>query len=242
MDTDPAMRTYGFVDWSGDTGFKFTLGSSPYLALSLVSSADYAKLRQGLIKLRGQLKLPRTFEFHFAHNSKMVRTAFFAVLPHLPWDSAQNPCGVLHFTRNSEGGVLGFSKKLFLSSTVLIVDKRRLSVDFAKMREPTLYGFFLGQLLARAPLRLIKVKRLLIDDEAKRSPLVCGMRIAASSILLARGVKRTPKMRGEPAHRWDGLQVSGYAGRGVNETSAWRYELSMGLETRLRVYHYEAIK
>ncbi|RLC77503.1 MAG: hypothetical protein DRI81_08405, partial [Chloroflexi bacterium] len=29
--------------------------------------------------------------------------------------SAQNPCGVLHFARNSEGGVLGFSKKLFLS-------------------------------------------------------------------------------------------------------------------------------
>jgi len=30
--------------------------------------------------------------------------------------SAQNPYGVLHFTRNSEDGVLGFSKKLFLSS------------------------------------------------------------------------------------------------------------------------------
>jgi len=30
--------------------------------------------------------------------------------------SAQNPYGVLHFTRNSEGGVLGFSKELFLSS------------------------------------------------------------------------------------------------------------------------------
>ncbi len=30
--------------------------------------------------------------------------------------SAQNPCGVLHPTKNSGGGVLGFSKKLFLSS------------------------------------------------------------------------------------------------------------------------------
>ncbi|MEE8390034.1 MAG: hypothetical protein V3S14_04460 [Anaerolineae bacterium] len=29
-------------------------------------------------------------------------------------DSAQNPCGVLHFTSNSEDGVLGFSKKLSL--------------------------------------------------------------------------------------------------------------------------------
>ncbi|RLC74341.1 MAG: hypothetical protein DRI81_13985, partial [Chloroflexi bacterium] len=33
--------------------------------------------------------------------------------------SAQNPYGVLHFTRNSEGGVLGFSKELFLSSNTL---------------------------------------------------------------------------------------------------------------------------
>jgi len=36
---------------------------------------------------------------------------------HPAFVSAQNPCGVLHFTRNSEGGVLGFSKKLSLSSS-----------------------------------------------------------------------------------------------------------------------------
>jgi len=30
--------------------------------------------------------------------------------------SAQNPCGVLHFTRDSEGRFGGFSKKLFLNS------------------------------------------------------------------------------------------------------------------------------
>jgi len=33
--------------------------------------------------------------------------------------SAQNPYGVLHFTRNSEDVVLGFSKKLFLSSQLI---------------------------------------------------------------------------------------------------------------------------
>jgi lipid II:glycine glycyltransferase (peptidoglycan interpeptide bridge formation enzyme) len=39
----------------------------------------------------------------------------------VPRDSAQNPCDVLHFTRNSADGVLGFSKKLFLSSARLLL-------------------------------------------------------------------------------------------------------------------------
>jgi len=211
--TYPAMRTYSFVDWSGDTGFKFTLGSSSHLVTSLVSSADYGMLRQGLIKLRTQLKLPHTFEFHFTRNSKMIRTAFFAVLPHLSWDGA-----------------------------MLIVDKRQLSVDFARMREPTFYGFFLGQLLAQAPPCLIKSRHLLIDSREKHSSLVRGMRIAASSILLARGVRRTPKMRGEPAHRWDGLQVADMlAGALVRQVYGGTNYLR-GLETHLQVYHYKAIK
>jgi len=37
----------------------------------------------------------------------------------LKQSSAQNPYDVLHFTKNSEGGVLGFSKKLSLSSQLI---------------------------------------------------------------------------------------------------------------------------
>lgn len=207
------MRAYGFVDWSGDTGFKFALGSSTHLALSLVSSVDYAGLRRGLITLRRQLGLPQEFEFHFAHNSNATRAAFFAILPYLVWDGA-----------------------------VLVVDKHRLPREFARMREPTFYGFFLGHLLARAPLHLIEVKRLLIDDRAKNSPLVRGMRIAASPVLLARGLKRTPKVRGEPAHRWDGLQMADMLAGALMEQKHGGTNYLWGLETHLQVYRYEAAK
>jgi dihydroorotate dehydrogenase (NAD+) catalytic subunit len=40
----------------------------------------------------------------------------------LPLASAQNPYGDLHFTRNSEDGVLGFSKKQFLSSADVLCE------------------------------------------------------------------------------------------------------------------------
>ncbi len=50
---------------------------------------------------------------------KLIVSRLRAAFPRhriLAEESAQNPSGVLHFTRNSEGGVSGFSKKLFLSS------------------------------------------------------------------------------------------------------------------------------
>ncbi len=56
------LRDYGFIDWSGDSGFKFALGSSIYLAFCLVSSQDYGTLRRGLMSLREQLGLPGVFE------------------------------------------------------------------------------------------------------------------------------------------------------------------------------------
>jgi len=164
------------------------------------------------MQLRIQLKLPPEFEFHFARNSRMVRAAFFAVLPHLAWDGA-----------------------------VLVVDKRQLSAEFTRMREPIFYGFFLGQLLACIPLHLIEVKRLLIDDEEKYSPLVRGMRIAASPVLLARGLKRT-KTREEPAHRWDGLQVADMLAGALMKQEHGGTDYLRGLEAHLQVYHYEAVK
>ena len=110
------------------------------------------------------------------------------------------------------------------------------------MREPTFYGFFLGHLLARAPLRLIEVKRLLIDDKAKNSPLVREMRVAVSPVLLARGLKRTPKMRGEPAHQWDGLQVADMLAGALMEQERGGTDYLRGLETHLQIYRYEVIK
>lgn len=125
------LRKYGFLDWSGDSGFKFALGSSPYLSLCIVSSVGYGTLRQGLLDLRQHLGLPQSFVFHFARNSTTIRAAFFAALPHLPWDGA-----------------------------VLLVDKRELSAEFKKMRDPIFYGHFMGHLLARGPTTILEVRRL----------------------------------------------------------------------------------
>ena len=58
------MRAYGFIDWSGDSGFEFALGSSLYLALAIGSSEQYDDLQGALMALRSRLGLPRSFEFH----------------------------------------------------------------------------------------------------------------------------------------------------------------------------------
>jgi len=68
-----------FVDESGDTGLKFGRGSSPYFAVTLVifeNEAEAEKLRLGIDTLRGELKLPRDYEFHFVKNNVPTRRAF----------------------------------------------------------------------------------------------------------------------------------------------------------------------
>jgi len=207
-------RAYGFLDWSGDSGFKFELGSSPYLSLCIVSSADYPQLRRGLTDLREQLGLPHHFEFHFARSSEVVRTVFFAALYSLPWDAS-----------------------------VLIVDKRHLPRELRKMRDPAFYGFFVGHLLAGAPLRTIQVKRLLIDESEKQSALVRGIRIAISPVLRARGIQHPPKTRGEPARCWDGLQVADMLAGAAVECEGGGRDYLRGLsEERLHVQRYERPK
>ena len=173
------QRDYGFLDWSGGSGLKFALGSSLHLSLWFVSSDDYGRLRQGVLSLREQLGLPQVFEFHFARVSNTVRAAFFAALPHLPWDGA-----------------------------VLLVDNRELPVEFEKLREPLFYSHFLGHLLARAPLSILQVKRLLADESQKQTEITRAMRSTISPVLRARGIRQTPRVLGEPAHDWDGLQVA----------------------------------
>jgi hypothetical protein len=204
------MRAYGFVDWSGDAGFKFALGSSTHFVMSLISSADEVKLRHELAQVRAQLSLPQALEFHFAHNAEVVRAAFFAALPRLTFDGA-----------------------------VLVVDKRELGDEVDRASESALYGFVLGHLLARAPLEIIKVKRLIIDERDKVSRVTRGMRIAASPVLLARGLKQTPRFRGEPAHQSDGLQVADMLAGAVMNKLRGGKDYLRGSKLRMTVYYYK---
>lgn len=207
------MRAYGFVDWSGDSGFEFDLGSSQRLALAIGSSAQYADLQRELMNVRGNLGLPRHFEFHWARNAERVRTAFFDAPALSFWNGA-----------------------------VLLVDKRKLSSEFARMREPKFYGVFLEYLLARLPLDLLKVKRLLIDGVKQDETPVRAMRLAMSSALRRCGMERTPILRAEPAHRWDGLQVADMLAGAVIERETGGRDYLMGWQDWIYVYRYEVVK
>ena len=206
-------RQYGFVDWSGDTGFKFSRRSSPYFILSLVSSDNYPELQSQLIKLKSGLGLPNTFEFHFSHNSKTVRTAFFTAAPTLKWEGA-----------------------------LLMVDKQHLPYRFKKMSTPKFCSYFLGYLLERIPFHWVTMKRLLIDEPSKKSPMIREMRLATSTALSARNLKRIPKVSGKPAHLWDGIQVADMLAGALKEREHGGIDYLQGIKRELKIFHYEADK
>lgn len=206
------MRTYGFVDWSGNAGIKFGLGSSSHLAVALVSSDDGDAMRQILLGKRAELGRPRDFEFHFARNSDVTRTVFFSSLSQFAWDGA-----------------------------VLLLDKRESPAELAKMREPVFYGFCLGRLLVRVPASLVDIKRLLIDGEKKDQVLVRAMRLAMSDALRARGVARMPALRAEPAHQWDGLQLADMVAGVALEREMGGKDYLREQAARLRIYKYQVV-
>ena len=75
----------GFFDESGDPGLKTDHGSSRYFVVALVTFSDNSEaLRcdRRIDSLRGELRLPANYEFHFVENSKRIREAFLrAVQP-----------------------------------------------------------------------------------------------------------------------------------------------------------------
>ncbi|MBM3134715.1 MAG: hypothetical protein FJZ89_05380 [Chloroflexi bacterium] len=109
------------------------------------------------------------------------------------------------------------------------------------MREPVFYGHFLGYLLALAPLPILTVKRLLVDESQRRSELLLGIRAAMSPVLRARGLERPPRVSGQPSREWDGLQVADMLAGAVAESESGERGYLQHLD-RLCVYHYELDK
>ena len=73
----------GFFDESGDPGLKTDSGSSRYFVVALVTFSDNEEaLRcdRRIDTLRGELRLPNSYEFHFSENSKRVREAFLSAV------------------------------------------------------------------------------------------------------------------------------------------------------------------
>lgn len=69
----------GFFDESGDPGLRIGQGSSRYFVVSLVTFTDDVEaLRcdERIARLRSELRLPQSLEFHYGKNSRKVREAF----------------------------------------------------------------------------------------------------------------------------------------------------------------------
>ncbi|WHZ17387.1 MAG: hypothetical protein OJF52_004239 [Nitrospira sp.] len=75
-----------FIDEAGDTGLKTGKGSSRYFVVALVIFEDHDDAQscdQRISLLRKELNYPDSYEFHFSHNSDMVRKRFLeAVAPY----------------------------------------------------------------------------------------------------------------------------------------------------------------
>ncbi|MBI5082513.1 MAG: hypothetical protein HZB17_14610 [Chloroflexi bacterium] len=203
------MFDYGFVDWSGDAGFKFALGSSEKMSFCLAVTSDYGALHAGLSQLRREIGLPARYEFHFAHASEHKREAFFDVVARLPW-----------------------------SATMLIVDKELIRKDYHQITAPTFIGAMMAHLISSSPLANLQCKRILVDDQDKQSPTIRSIRISTSPVFRARGVTRVPIFRGEPADKWDGLQLADMLAGALNDHNSGRKNYAGGVENRFALYHY----
>jgi Protein of unknown function (DUF3800) len=65
-----------FLDESGDTGFKFRLGSTPVFVIALVVVNDPAPLDHAVERIRQQYKLPPRYEFKFSETADRLKERF----------------------------------------------------------------------------------------------------------------------------------------------------------------------
>lgn len=69
-----------FVDESGDTGFNFEKGSSERFVVTVVifeTVEDAHSAETEIREIRQRLHLKKDYEFHYAHSSPRVKSAFF---------------------------------------------------------------------------------------------------------------------------------------------------------------------
>ena len=95
-----------YLDESGDTGFKFSAGSSAYFISALVLVPDPAAAQDAVRALRDRLREPEDYELKFAR------------MPH-------------HLRLSVLGGLRG----LGITARVLVVDKRRLVEPSVRQRD-----------------------------------------------------------------------------------------------------------
>jgi len=100
-----------FLDESGDPGTTVHEGSSRYFVVAIVTFAEAdaaAACDERIAKLRGDLSLPASYEFHFSSNARSVRRSFLEAM-------AQQDFGYHVIALNKDPEVLNFrERRLYL--------------------------------------------------------------------------------------------------------------------------------
>jgi hypothetical protein len=69
-----------YLDESGDTGFKFSRGSSRHFIVALVLVDDPEPLEDAVHSYRDSLRWASHWEFHFAKTDDKIREGFFRAI------------------------------------------------------------------------------------------------------------------------------------------------------------------
>ncbi|MFQ5616775.1 MAG: DUF3800 domain-containing protein [Anaerolineales bacterium] len=113
---------YAFGDETGNLGFAFERGSTPYFALLLLLLDEPEPLRARIDCLKEQFGIPLRVEFKFNRTSNVNRRAFLSAVKPYPF-----------------------------VGRAIVVDKRQLPAMWQKMRDVRLYAFCFAELVRRIP-------------------------------------------------------------------------------------------
>ncbi len=202
---------YAFVDWAGDAGFKFRLGSSRYLVIAAIFCDDYDQLKNDLASLRQRWGLKQGFVFHYIKASRKIKPAFFKTLADTTF-----------------------------TAKVLVVDKPQLPHPFWKMPGQRVVNHFIAELVVGAPKEVVEGANLIFDEQRDATKIIRGLRVAISAQLRIRKFDYyLKKVTARPAKDEDGIQVADMiAGAAFEEVMGKRASHLQSLSGKIElIYH-----
>ncbi len=127
--------TYAYGDESGDTGFSFEHGASRYFSIALLLTNHPEQIRRQIERLRATLGLSAQTEFKFYKMPHHFRTQFLSVLQPLPF-----------------------------IAYVILVDKTKLTREWAQMSVSLFYARCLTELTTQIPENYLDKTSLILDQ------------------------------------------------------------------------------
>ena len=171
------------IDWSGDAGLDRAGGASAFLTLAIVA-CDEPVVTAVLTQLRETLRLPRDYEFHFAHELDRTRAAFAAAIP-----------------------------RAILAATVVVVDKPAVRQQRPGLLGNELLATVIATALPALPRATVERATVIIDGGKDAKKLCARVRQELSLVMADQGLPyRVGKVRPHHSPRHDGLMVADMLG------------------------------